>query len=100
MAFDEDLTAFFDTDEFADVAVFTPAAGGESFNVTGIFDSGYLLAAIKDAQVATDKPRLTCRSVDVATVERGDTCVIKGLTLDVLDVEHDGTGMALVVMNR
>ena len=98
MPFTEDLTAFFDLDEFADAATFTPAGGGPAFTVNGIFDAPYQLNSARDVQIDTDKPRFTCRSSDVTAVRREDGCTIAGRQYDVLAVEPDGTGVSVVVL--
>lgn len=89
MAFAEDLTVFFDTDEFAVLA--TPSGGGAAFAV--IFDKEYLA----QIGVSTTGPAALARASDVSSLTpRTSTLTIEGTTYTVTDVQPDGTGLALV----
>jgi hypothetical protein len=99
LAFDEDLSAFFDPADFADVAVVEPADGAPSFEVKGIFDAPHVLGQARDVRIVTDRPTLMCRSVDGERIKREDRLTVKGQTYDVLEVEPDGTGVSTVVLS-
>ncbi len=92
----EDLSEFFDDDEFATGAFFKTSTG--TMAVTGIFDNAYLLAETGEVDLETTQPRFTCKAVDVLLVEREQEVTIDGQLFSVLTVEPDGTGMAVVVL--
>ena len=96
----EDLTAFLQTDEFADTVVVT-LQDGRTLSVVGIFDDPYLNAQLGEYELDTTRPRLTCRAGDVVEVGRGDTVTIDGETFDVMtSPQPDGTGMAVLDLAR
>lgn len=86
MPFAEDLTAFFNTDEFA---VQTTLAG---VAVCGIFDSAYLLEDMSSG-VAAFAPVLTLASADVPASPAGALVVVGGVTYKVAEAMPDGTGV-------
>lgn len=92
----EDLDEFLDPDEFADVAVIT-LQGGDTLQVTGIYDDPYLNAELGEYDMDTSRPRFTCAEADVVGVTRGDIAVIDGQEFDILSSpQSDGTGMAIL----
>ena len=92
----EDLTAFFDVTEFADMATIT-LAGGQVLEVAGIYDDPYLNAQLGEYQMDISEPRFTCRESDVLGVGRGDVVAIGGKTYDVMTApQSDGTGIAVL----
>lgn len=86
MAFTEDLSPFFNTDEFARTVTL------KGVEVQAVFDNGY------SAELGMDGlgPRLTLASADCATVVQGDTAVIGSVNYTVAAVEPDGTGVTLL----
>ena len=98
MAFDEDLSVFFDTADFADEATVTPADGGQTFVVKGIFDAPHVLGQARDVRVVTERPTFMCQDTDAARIKREDSITVKGETYDVLEVQPDGTGVSTVVL--
>lgn len=95
MAFAENLTVFFDTDEFAVSATYTPA-GGAAATVNGIFDNGYDEPALGLAGIAARGPAFTCRAADVAANPEGDALVVNGTAYTIAVAEPDGTGVTVL----
>ena len=96
MAFTEDLTTFFDTDDFADQATITPD-GGDPFTVNGIFDEGYQENSRGLVDVSSKDTKLRCASSSsVDALEHGDQVVINSQTYTVLQVKPDGTGVTVI----
>lgn len=93
MAFTEDLTQFFDPDEFGVSATIGAAT------VSGIFDNQFL-GAPGEAAVASATPTFTCRTADVSSVTSGTTLVISSITYTVVGVHPDGTGVTVLVLRR
>lgn len=98
MSFEEDPEDFIDDDEFADVATVTPANGAPAWSFKGIFDEAFIDAQKNDAHVETGMPRIECWAASVAQLKREDQLSIKGRTFDVLQVQPDGTGFAVVML--
>ena len=80
----ENLSTFFNTDEFAIVATYN-----NTINVNGIFDH----ASIILNDVESTAPRFTCAFTDVPFAQRGDTLVIEGSTYHIVGAYPDGLGI-------
>lgn len=105
MAFVEDLTAFFNADEFA---VQTTLAG---VTVRGIFDNAYALADVGGAGMASTQPTLTLPTAQIPLIvldwfryyatpfDPADLQMqIAGATYKVVAHEPDGTGVSLLLL--
>lgn len=79
MAFTEDLSAFLDTDDFADAATH----GGSAKNV--IFDRSYL----EQMGIQTSAPTALGRKSDWTGVAQGDAVVIRSTSYTVAEFHHD-----------
>lgn len=89
MPFDEDITDFLDTDEFADVAT---VAGSV---VNGIFESVY----IEVNGVDSLRPTFYCGLSDVALAVQNDAVVVNGDSYTVLDIQPETPFCLLVLHN-
>ncbi|PTR17498.1 hypothetical protein C8R31_101662 [Nitrosospira sp. Nsp2] len=90
MAFAEDLSVFFDTDEFADAVTYNGAP------LAGIFDNAYF----EGQGIQGSQPVFTCPTADVASARHGDLLVRAGVTYKVVGVEPDGTGITLLRLEK
>lgn len=90
MAFDEDVSVFFSTAEFADGVTYNGAA------VTGIFDNAYF----ESEGIQGSQPVFTCPTAFVPNALHGDEMVRSGVTYRVVGVEPDGTGITLLRLER
>ena len=88
MAFAEDLSVFFNEDDFAVAATLQGVA------VSGIFDEEYTEPLGNVVEGKT--PIFQCRAADVPSVAHGQTLVVGGRTFKVRGVEPDGTGVVLL----
>ena len=96
----EDLSEFFDPDEFATTAIVTRDEEmiGE---VLGIFDDPNQVAELGEYQFDHPVPRFACKEVDAGLIERGDVVTIEGKEFDVMqEPELDGTGIATLVLSE
>jgi hypothetical protein len=89
--FAEDLGEFFDT---ADGFAVTATIAGSS--VTAIFTN----AAADTLLAAGTSPSLVVKSSDVSATARGAAVVVNGTNYTVAKIEHDGTGMARVLLEK
>lgn len=88
MAFAEDLTVFFNEDDFAVAATLQGVA------VRGILDEEYLepLGNVVEGRA----PVFQCAASSVPAVAHGQTLVVGARTFKVRGVEPDGTGVVLL----
>jgi hypothetical protein len=106
---DDDMRAvFFDPDDFAIEVTITPA-GGQPFNVLGIFDAlpvnnpvalAKAQVGFKDGMMNTgNSPQFRCRTLDVTDVKGGRAILAaNGKTYNVWDNRPDGTGMSTLIL--
>lgn len=88
MAFSEDLTVFFNEDDFAVAATLQGVA------VSGIFDEDYVepLGNVVEGKA----PTFQCAASAVPSVAHGQSLVIGARTFKVRGVEPDGAGVVLL----
>lgn len=95
MAFIEDLSPFFSTDDFGTAATFTHI-GGSPVSVAGIFD-----ASFEDPLGIEGRfPRFVCPVSAVPSVGHGDSLVIGSVSYKVVGVKPDGTGIMLLTLQE
>lgn len=86
-----------DLDEFLDASGgFASAVTIGGLDVVGIFSNG----AANALYAAGTQPQLSVKSSDVAATARGTAVVVNGTTYAVAKIEHDGTGMARVFLEK
>lgn len=87
---------------FGQLATYTPAAGGASFNVTGVFDEAYKeLDLAGGTAITTETPVLGVRASEFPVPpEQGDTLLIQatGHRYIVNDVRTDGHGEIKLIL--
>lgn len=92
MAFSEDLTAFFRTEDFADDAV----VGTDTIN--GIFDHAY----VNELETEGERPAFYCRTSDCSdnSIGQGTTVTVNDTTYTVASRQDDGTGVTLLILHE
>lgn len=96
----ENLSDFFDPDEFATLATITRASEsvGEVF---GIFDDPNQIASLGEYELDHIVPKFVCSEVDVVAIKRGDVVTIEGKDFDLIeDPQLDGTGIATLTLTK
>lgn len=94
MAMVEDLVPFFNAAEFATAATL----GGVP--VLGIFDRAYAEASLGYTAAATSRPSYTLPTAQALNAE-GATLVVSGVgSFVVAEVQPDGTGLTLLMLER
>ncbi|MDY6790533.1 MAG: head-tail joining protein [Thermodesulfobacteriota bacterium] len=99
MAFTEDIDTFFNTDDFAVAATYTPLVGLPS-TVNGIFDDEYFDEVGGSVGIEGSQPRFTCKLEDIAAVEQGDALTVSGVSYEIVNVQKDGTGIVVLVLEE
>ena len=103
MAFESstDFSGFFDTDEFAESATYTPQ-GGSASTISVIFDKPYQSVALDSGTLDVEdiKPTVYCKTSDVSSVSHGDQLVINSTTYQVAGIESQGQsgGQSLTIL--
>lgn len=93
---DDPLDVFIDDFSEDELIVFEWEPTG-SKSCKGIFDNGFVDAAIGETSLTTTQPRLTCLASDVVgVVPREAMTTIRGKAYSVVEVQPDGTGFAIV----
>jgi hypothetical protein len=97
----EDLSEFFDTDEFAVTVNFVRANGTALPPVIGNFDDPAEMCETGEFMAQIRQARFTCPSSAVAVLKRGDTATVATVRY-ILDHDPvpDGTGLSVVLMSK
>lgn len=91
----ENLDDFLDPADFAGPVVLHPQ-NGQDRTINGIFDAPFLNAQLGEYEPETSQPRVTAKASDLVGITRGDMATVDGEVYDVMAVEPDGTGMAVL----
>ncbi|QDP46575.1 MAG: hypothetical protein Unbinned4098contig1000_35 [Prokaryotic dsDNA virus sp.] len=94
MAFTEDLTQYFDTNDFGVEASFT--SSGTAYTAKGIFDNLYS----EDLSVNGTVPTFTCVESDVTNLAVDAVCTINSTNYIVRVKKPDGTGITMLVLEK
>jgi hypothetical protein len=96
----EDLSAFFDADEFATLAVIT--RGSETVaEVLGIFDDPNAPASVGELVQDLPSPQFTAPEVELSGVKPKDIATIEGVAFDVMEApQRDGTGISVLILAK
>lgn len=97
MAFDEDTSLFFDTDDgFAVLATFK----GETISV--IVDDDYYTVPGEEVDISSSQLAAHCRTEDVVTAAQDDTLTIEegdhAGSYTITNVRPDGTGVTILAL--
>ena len=97
---DEDLGAMLTDDEFGYEVTYTKATGG---TCNGIFDNEHITVEVGEegAPVSEQKPTVLIRASDLdSDPAQGDSLTINGNTYSVFDIQPDGTGAILLILEE
>lgn len=95
-----DILDFFEIDDFAEKATYTPV-GGSASTVLGIFDNPQASRNATDMlDITIPAPQFVCRTVDVANAADGDSIVIRSISYYIRVVLTDGTGVSTLILEK
>lgn len=99
---DADRLQFLDTDAFGVEATYKPVTGGAASTIKGIFDAASTAIEVGlEVSISSTSPQFHCRTSDLTNGgKQRDTFVIAGVTYKAKDVQPDGTGMTMVMLER
>lgn len=92
MAWAEDLTVFFNINEFA---VEATILGGP---VIGIFDNESVIVEGYTGAVESTRPIFLCREANVSAVTHGTAVTINAVSYLVRGIRPDGTGLVRLIL--
>ena len=95
-----ELAIFFEPNDFADVATYTPL-GGSPVNLNGIFDNeSRETDAGGNVTIVMPEPRFHIRTSDAPNAEEGDALTVRGVDYTIRISHEDGTGTTMLVLER
>jgi hypothetical protein len=97
---DVERAIFLEVDDFGSSATYTPLSGSPS-TISGLFDNEYLAVdAGGSVPVAMQQPMFTCLTSAVSSAQEGDTLLISTTTYKVTNVQPDGQGMTVLMLQE
>ena len=97
--FTEDLSVFFDADDFGTDATYTPS-GGSAVTIRVIFDDVFHAVSPQEGEVEVSGPQALARTADVPSAGHSDTLAVHGVTYKVIGVQPDGSGLTLLTLSK
>ena len=94
----ETLADFFDVDEHAQAASYTPS-GGSASSITVIFRNEFYLED-SGVGVETTQPVITVQTSKVPGIAHGDVIAISGINYNVIGIRPDGTGISEIALEK
>jgi|DEB0MinimDraft_3_1074331.scaffolds.fasta_scaffold50375_3 hypothetical protein len=96
----DDRAYMLNIDDWGVAATYTPAGGSPS-TVNGIFDNDIVeVDAGGGVPMAVRQPRFVCREADISSAADGDAITISAVNYTIRVVDHDGTGMTTLTLER
>jgi hypothetical protein len=88
----DEAAAFFNTDEFADTASYTPFGGGGPYSVNGIHNAPFTSLNAQSQQVEAYSASFICLLADLPGTITDGTLVVKGTTYNITDKADSDDG--------
>lgn len=98
MAFTEDLSVFFDTNDFAVVATIKNPDGSKLRDANVIFDDGRQNAELLNAGIELPNTTMRCQTADLAGVTHNHKVAIGATTYRIINRQDDGAGVSTVAL--
>lgn len=95
----EDLSQFFNEDDFAVEAIITLSNNSQK-TVNVIFSAQTMDVAVYDTEIVADTPNFLAASADIAELKDGSPVTIGGKNYKVKKVTDDGTGLSTVYLKK
>jgi hypothetical protein len=95
----QETEIFFNADDFASSAAFTPK-GGTAQNIMCIFDAPGTLQNIGGVDVITTDPTATVKTADVGTAGQGSTLLVSGVTYYVVQNMPGVGGLSILQLSK
>ena len=92
----QDLLNFFDTDTHGESA--SVSINGSASTIKVIINKEYFAIAGESVDIDGTQPVATCRSSDVTGIDTTDTITIDSVTYNIVNIQPDGTGMTMLIL--
>ena len=99
MAFTEDLAPYFNDEDFAEVATWTPT-GGSPTSVNVIFDDEYVEIDSGQVGISGSRPMALCPVSAVPAIAEDEPFDIGGVNYKVAESKPDGTGLMIIILKK
>lgn len=96
----DEVDIFFDLNDPGTEEVVYNKFGGTPATIVCRWDEQYAASAVEGLEIMNTKPNALFRSVDVQGATDQDTVVRNGITLYVMDVQPDGTGITRLIFSK
>ena len=93
-----DRLAMLSSDDFGIAITLFPTLSTER-DIVGIFDSDHLEVDLGVSSVSTREPMVMVQTEDVTDVDQDDALIANGITYTVTDIQPDGTGITVLMLN-
>lgn len=100
MAFTEDFSLFYDSDDFAVSAYWTPSGETYRVEVKGIFTNEFIENEFSHIGVESSQPMFECALSSLSSVAHGDSLLIDSTTYTIRGVQPDGSGAVTLVLEE
>ena len=95
----DDLATILSTDDFGEVATYTPS-GGSASSVTGIFDDEDIEVGDGEVSRLVHQTKFQCKSTDVTGIAEGDALVVRTVAYTIEYFKDDGTGVIDLFLSK
>lgn len=92
----QDLENFFDTETHGSNATVTINGTGSSIKV--IINKEYFAIPGESVDVTGFQPMVHCRSQDITGIDTDDTLTVGGVTYNITEIQDDGTGVTVLIL--
>ena len=97
---DIERAVFFDSDDFAVSATYTPS-GGTATSISGIFDDTFETVETGGfIPVASSSPMFQVKTSDVSSAAEGDALTVNSTSYVIRVVMDDGTGVTMLQLEK
>jgi hypothetical protein len=95
----DELTALVSDDILSETITYTPA-GGAASTISAIIEDPSINIQMAMGAVASDAPKVTCKTSDVSSAKKGDAVTARSVNYTVTEANPDGTGMTELVLTK
>lgn len=92
----QDLENFFDTETHGSDATVTINGTGSSIKV--IINKEYFAIPGESVDVTGFQPMVHCRSQDITGIDTDDTLTVGSVTYNITEIQDDGTGVTVLIL--
>ncbi len=92
----QDLENFFDTETHGSDA--TVSIDGSDSSIKVIINKEYFAIPGESVDVTGFQPMVHCRTQDITGIDTDDTIAVGGVTYNIIEIQDDGTGVTVLIL--